>query len=336
MLSRGQLCQEPQANLGSCPAASEIGHVTVGAGPGPDPVYVPEAGKPQDPAFLTGPYRGAPFGLSVVVPAEAGPFDLGTVVVRSAITVDPRTGQVTITSDPFPTILQGVPLQVKTVNVTVDRSGFMFNPTSCDRLSVTGTAASTQGAQVGVASPFQAAGCASLPFEPSFTASTQGRTSKANGASLVVKVAQKAGSKHPQGRSDAPGRTALAPDDAAESVYGSAVQRQPSRVPCRRGDRHRHGAHAGAAGAVDGAGVPGLARRRGVPGRRVRIAGQRTRRHVEIVLDGKTQIKKGITYSHFETVPDAPISSFETTLPEGPHSVLAAYLPANANGSFCG
>ena len=161
MLSAVSLCQEPQATEGTCPPASLIGHVTVGAGAGPDPVFVPQAGKFQDPVYLTGPYKGAPFGLSVVVPAEAGPFNLDEngkpVVVRSAITVDPHTAQITIASDPFPSILRGVPLQIKTINVLIDREGFMFNPTNCSSLSVNGTVASTQNTRTEISTPFQVA-----------------------------------------------------------------------------------------------------------------------------------------------------------------------------------
>jgi len=333
MLSRVQLCQEPQATEGTCPAASQIGHVTVGAGPGPDPVYVPQTGKLQDPVFLTGPYKGAPFGLSVVVPAEAGPFNLGTVVVRSAITIDPHTGQVTITSDPFPTILQGVPLQVKTVNVTIDRPGFTFNPTSCDRLSVAGTVVSTQAAQVALASPFQAAGCASLPFKPSFTAITQGKTSKANGASLTVKVAQKPGEANihkvnlqlplalPARLTTLQKACLAAVFEAkpaacpAASVIGTAKAITPVLNSPLVGPAYLV-SHGGAA----------------FPDVEFLLQGE----GVEIELDGKTDIKKGITYSKFETVPDAPISSFETVLPEGPPSVLATNLPASAKYSLCG
>ncbi len=157
-------CPEPQASQGTCGAGSLIGHTTVAAGSGPNPFYVQDGQ-----VFLTGPYKGAPsFGLSFVVPAVAGLFNLGTVVVRAAINVDPHTAQITVTSDPLPTILQGVPLDIRAVNVTIDRAGFMFNPTSCDPLTVTGTVTSTQGATENVSSRFQAANCANLPFKPKF------------------------------------------------------------------------------------------------------------------------------------------------------------------------
>src|SRR4029077_11255562 len=181
------LCGETQATTGTCPEASQIGTVTVGAGAGPDPVYV--SGK----VYLTGPYNGGPFGEVVVVPAIAGPFNLGDVVVRGSIRINPNTAQASVLSDPFPTILDGIPLQVKTVNVTIDRAGFTFNPTNCSALSVTGTLASTQGTTDAVSSPFQAANCTTLPFKPGFAASTAGKTRKASGASLTVKVTSKGG-----------------------------------------------------------------------------------------------------------------------------------------------
>ena len=161
--------------------------MTVGAGPGPDPVYV------QGSIYLTGSYKGAPFGESVVVPAIAGPFNLGTVVVRGAIYIDRSTAQASVVSDPFPTILQGVPLRVKTVHVQLDREGFVFNPTSCAEEQFTGAVTSVEGASAAVSSPFQAANCATLPFKPSFTALTAGKASKAGGASLDVKVASNGG-----------------------------------------------------------------------------------------------------------------------------------------------
>ena len=162
------LCGEPQASQGTCGQESLVGHTTVGAGAGAEPFFL--GGQ----VFLTGPYKGAPFGLSIVVPAIAGPFNLGTVVVRASIAIDPHTAQLTVTSDPLPTILEGIPLDLRTVNVTVDRPGFIFNPTDCEPLSVVGSATSTQGATFGGPVPFQATNCAALGFAPKFTASSFG------------------------------------------------------------------------------------------------------------------------------------------------------------------
>ena len=175
-------CPEPQASQGACGANSLIGHASALAGAGSHPFYE-QGGQ----VFLTGPYKGAPFGLSVVVPAVAGPFNLGNIVVRAAISVDPHTAQITVVSDPLPTMIDGIPLQVKTVNVSIDRQNFMFNPTNCEPLAVGGTLTSTQGATANVSSHFQAANCQGLPYKPVFNVSTQAKTSKHEGASLTVK-----------------------------------------------------------------------------------------------------------------------------------------------------
>ena len=122
------------------PHGSQIGHTVVGAGAGPDPLYVPEEGKPEAPIYITGPYEGAPYGLAIAVPVIAGPFNLGTTVVRGKIEVDPQTSQLTITTDPLPTVLDGVPVDMRTINAVIDRKEFMFNPTNCNPQSFSGTA----------------------------------------------------------------------------------------------------------------------------------------------------------------------------------------------------
>ncbi len=329
MLKSVERCPEPQANLGTCGAGSLIGHTTVGVGAGPDPFYV-QGGQ----VFLTGPYRGAPFGLSIVVPAIAGPFNLGNVVVRAAINVDPHTAQATISSDPLPRILDGVPLQVKTVNVTIDRAGFMFNPTSCEPLAVTGTLTSVHGATSAVSTRFQAANCANLPFKPTFTVSTQAATSKKSGASLDVKVGYPAGSE--------------------ANIRGVAVT-LPKQLPSRLTTIQQACPHATfdanpascPAGSVIGtatANTPVLASPVTGPAYLVSHGGAAfpdlvlilQGEGVRLELVGSINIKHGVTSSAFDSVPDAPISSFELKLPEGPHSGLAAVLPPKARGSLCG
>jgi hypothetical protein len=333
MLSSVPLCGAPQAAQGSCQAASEIGTATAGAGAGSEPF------KASGPVFLTGPYKGAPFGLSVAIPAVAGPFNFGTVIVRSAIYVDPHTAQITVMSDPLPQMVNtsqtasGVPVALQSVIVNIDRPGFIFNPTSCNPMSATGTLISNQGASAAVSSPFQIGGCKELAFKPSFTVSTQAKTSKANGASLDVKVAS------------GPGQADIA------KVNVSLPKALPSRLTTLQK------ACAETQFAVNPAGCPagsivGLATavtpvlnvpltgpaylvshgNAAFPDLVIVLQGQ----GVTIELVGNTDIKKGITYSRFETLPDAPVSTFELRLPEGPHSVLAATLPAKANGSMCG
>lgn len=156
----------------SCPAASQVGSVSVGSGAGPSPLYV--GGK----AYLSGPYKGAPLSLAVVTPALAGPFDLGTVVVRSELRVDPTTAQVTAVSDPFPTILRGIPLDLRSVSVQVDRPEFTLNPTNCEPLQVTGEAISLANGIAALLNRFQVGGCRGLDFAPSVTFRLKGSTKR--------------------------------------------------------------------------------------------------------------------------------------------------------------
>jgi uncharacterized repeat protein (TIGR01451 family) len=160
-IANADLCGDAQAGTDRCPANSKIGDVTVGAGAGSNPFFI-QSGK----AYLTGPYKGAPFGVAIVVPAVAGPFDLGKVTVRSALFVDKHDSTVRIVSDPFPTILQGIPLDVRDVRVDVNKPRFILNPTSCAVKRITGTLTSTEGAKANVSERFQAAECASLGFKP--------------------------------------------------------------------------------------------------------------------------------------------------------------------------
>jgi hypothetical protein len=156
----------------SCPAASEVGAVTVGAGAGPQPYHV--SGK----AYLAGPYKGAPLSLAIVTPAIAGPFDLGAVVVRTALRLDPETAQITAVSDPIPQILHGLPLVVRSVALDFGRPSFMLNPTSCEPKSIDGLATSTLGGTANLSQYFQAADCAGLAYKPKLSLKLSGGTKR--------------------------------------------------------------------------------------------------------------------------------------------------------------
>ena len=169
------LCGDAQAATGECPASSQVGQVTVGAGAGPNPIYVPEAGRGPTAAYLAGPYKGAPYSMVVEVPAQAGPFDLGTVTVRNALNVDPTTAQVTAKSDSLPQILQGIPIAYRDVRVEVTRPQFTINPTNCDAQRVTSTLTSATGQTASPSSPFAASNCALLGFGPSLKLSFEGK-----------------------------------------------------------------------------------------------------------------------------------------------------------------
>jgi hypothetical protein len=160
------LCPEGAATGGTCPGGSRIGEVSAAVGAGSLPLWIPQAGKERTAAYLAGPYKGAPYSVVVKVPAQAGPFDLGVVTVRSGIYVDPETAQVTVRSDPLPQILQGVPIDYRNVRVEVDRHRFTINPTSCAEKGVSAAIISSLGTAAHAGDRFQAADCASLGFGP--------------------------------------------------------------------------------------------------------------------------------------------------------------------------
>ena len=160
------LCPEPNAAAGSCPATSQVGAVNIAAGAGPNPVWVPQPGKAPTAVYLTGPYKGQPYGLLFRVPVQAGPFDLGTVSVRAAISVNPETAQVSVASDSLPQILQGIPIDYRHLHIGIFRSGFTLNPTNCQEQAVASTIVSDTGAAVTPASRFQAQGCGDLGYKP--------------------------------------------------------------------------------------------------------------------------------------------------------------------------
>ncbi len=193
VLSGVSLCSNAQADAGACPANSLIGHSSVSVGFGSDPFTVTNGQ-----VFLTESYGGAPFGLSILTQAVAGPFNLGNVVVRARLQVDPYTTALTATTDesgPYaiPHILDGIPLEIRHVNVTIDRPGFTFNPTSCAPQSLTATVKALEGASAALSAPFQAASCQTLKFAPKFSVSVSGRATKANGTALSVKLSYPSG-----------------------------------------------------------------------------------------------------------------------------------------------
>jgi hypothetical protein len=306
----------------SCPAASLVGTVTVAAGAGPDPVYV-SSGR----AYLAGPYKGAPFSLAVVAPAVAGPFDLGSVVVRNALQVNPETAQITAVSDTIPSILHGIPLDLRDIRVNLDRPGFTLNPTSCEPLTIASRMVSTQGASVSPSVRFQASDCGALAFKPSFKVSTSGRTSRTQGASLHVLLAYPNAAVGTQANIKSvyvelpkalPSRTSTLNHACPDSVF----KQDPAGCPSQ--------SRVGYAKAVTpvlpvplegpayfvshgGAKFPELITVLQGDGVTVDLAG-------ETFIDEKT----GITSSTFKQVPDVPVSTFELNLPQGPFSALGA------------
>ncbi len=322
-----KLCEEPQAASGDCPAESQIGQVVVSAGLGSDP-YSVEDGK----AYITGPYKGDPFGVDVVVPAVAGPFNLGTEVVRSKVDVDPTDAHLTVVTDPFPTILDGIPLQLQHVNVTVDRPGFVFNPTSCEPMKLTGQLESTEGATSNVSTPFQVTNCAALSFKPEFKVSTSAKTSRTEGASLHVSLTLPAGAQGTKANvakvkvslpKQLPSPLKTLQKACTEKVFAE----NPSNCPVASmvgeatvGTPVLEGPLAGPAYFVShgGAKYPELI---------MVLTGEDG---VTVQVHGETFIsKQGITTATFSTVPDVPFSTFELTLPKRESPALTA------NGNLC-
>jgi hypothetical protein len=310
------LCGEPQAGRGECTSASQIGTATVSVGAGTDPFTL------TGPAYLTGPYAGAPYGLSVAVPAEkVGPFSYGTIVTRATISVNPFTARITVTGQLL-RIVGGVPVRLRTLTVNSNRPNFMLNPTNCGVLSTDTLLTSTFGTTQSLSTPFQATGCSALAFNPKFTASTNAKTSRARGASLTVKVGYPSG---PQANiksviaalpKQLPSRLSTLKNACLEATFnanpsgcpansrvGEAVVATPV-LPDKLAGPAIFVSHGGAA----------------FPDLDLVLQGD----GVTVILVGTTNITNGITTSNFAAVPDVPVSSFELKLPVGPNSVLAA------------
>jgi hypothetical protein len=317
MLSQVPACGEPAASQGSCPQSSLVGSAEIGAGAGPNPLDLSGS------LYLTGPYRGAPFGLAIVVPAIVGPFDLGTIVVRAQIRVAPNDLHLVIATDPLPQILSGIPLRVRRTSLTVSRPDFTVNPTNCSPSSVAATIESAQGASFAASSPFQVSGCQGLPFAPKLAVATLAKaSSRGNGASLNVRVTNAAGTH--------------------ENLASVAVE-LPKPLKARLTTVQQ--ACVGATFAVD----PGACPQASVVGRAVvdtpvvgtSLSGpvylvfHRGVKYPELVtilqgsgvqiqLTGSLNVSRGTSSTVFTGLPDISMSLFELDLPEGPHSVLGA------------
>ena len=293
----------------ACPTASEVGVVHVGAGAGAEPYYV------SGHAYLAGPYKGAPLSLVIVTPAIAGPFDLGDVLVRAALNVDPFTTQITAVSDPIPTILDGIPLDLRSINLEMSRHEFTLNPTNCEKTAITGAAAGQFGATAALTQPFQVGGCKALAFKPKLRISLAGSTKRARHPAL------KAVLTYPQGPGYAniayaqvglPGTEFLAQGNLnhvctqaelksascpKSSIYGTAKAWSPLLEAPLEGNVYL--------GVGFGYTLPALV---------AELNGQ-----IRVLLVGKvdTDKEKGVR-STFEVVPDAPVSRFVLTMKGGP------------------
>jgi hypothetical protein len=320
MVAQVPQCPEPQASEGTCPESSRLGSVSAQVGAGGAPFVA------NGTAYLTGPYHGAPFGLSIVVPAKAGPFNLGDVVVRSAITIDPDSAAVTVTSDVLPQLKDGVQLRIKNVTVMIDRPGFIVNPTNCSQQNITGRIEESQGAVAQLSSPFAVSGCRQLAFNPRFTAATGAKTSKLGGVSFDVKVSYSAGAANIKAvKVDLPTQLPSRLTTLQRACRAAVFAANPANCPvgsivgiARASTLVLSGPLMGPAYLVShgGEAFPDLV---------VVLQGD----GVRVDLTGKTTIKRGVTSSNFAELPDVPVSSFELFLPQGRFSILGV------NGSLC-
>ncbi len=301
-------CANAAANAGTCPAGSQIGHAKVAAGVGTNPFWVTN-GR----VYLTGPYRGAPYGLAVAVDAVAGPFNLGTVVVRQAIHVDPRTADLRVVSDPFPTIVKGVPLHIRSVRVSVDKPRFMVAPTNCSTLHATGTATGADGSTAALRSRFRVGSCKNLAFSPklSLSVGSNGHTTRGISTPLRAVLTQKPGQSNIRSVKVVLPQTLAAllnvvnractlaeynDGRCRKAEAGSALARTPLLEDPLRGGVFfvRH---------------PG----RPLPDLMVALRGD-----IDIDLVGRVTIPGGTRLAtNFDLIPDAPVSKFELNIISG-------------------
>jgi hypothetical protein len=301
----------------SCPAASQVGTVDVGSGAGPTPIYV--SGK----AYLAGPYKGAPLSLAVITPAVAGPFDLGTVVVRNALYVEPETAQVHAVSDPLPTILQGIPLNLRSVAIKLDRPDFTLNPTNCDPLAITGSALSVFNQAAALSSPFQVDECGRLGFKPSLRFSLKGETKRSGNPAVTAVL------KAPKGDANIAKTTVLLPST-------SFIDNNHISNPCTRVQFNENACPAKSVLGIARAFTPLLDEplegpvyfranggERELPDLVADLNGQI---HVTLVgfIDsvGKKGSEKRRVRTRFANVPDAPVSKFVLRLYGGKRGLI--------------
>jgi hypothetical protein len=315
------LCGEPQATAGTCSASSQIGTATVLAGAGPEPYSF------SGPVYLTGPDGASPYGLSVVVPAVAGPYDLGTVVTRGAIDVDPHTARLTVSAT-LPSIVEGVPLRLKTLNIAVDREKFLFDPTNCGSLSTETSLTSIFNAAQSLSSPFQVGGCGALAFSPklSATASSDPKTSHLTGASLDVDIAQ--GPHQANIREvfvELPSRLAARDGTLREACTEAVFNSDLAGCPPASIVGHATVTTPVLPGKLEGPAYLVSHGGAAFPDLELILAGD----GVSVILDGQTHIGGTVTSSRFSAIPDVPISSFNLSLPAGSYSALGPI------GSLC-
>jgi hypothetical protein len=302
-----------ERNDPSCPASSRLGTATVAAGAGPTPFYT------QGSAYLAGPYKGAPFSLAIITPAIAGPFDLGAVVVRTALYVDSETAQGRAVSDPLPTIIDGIPLDLRSVAIELDRPGFTLNPTSCDPLAITGSATSALGATAALTTPFQVGGCSSLPFKPKLSLSLKGGVKRTSHPRLLANLTAKPGEAN-IARAQVKLPKAAFLDNAHIKTICTKVQFAADACP----PGSVYGKASATTPLLDGT-LSGAVYLRSsthqLPDLVAKLKGPAAQ-PIEIDLAGRTDSVNGALRNTFEAVPDAPVTKFNLELYGGKRGLI--------------
>jgi hypothetical protein len=350
------LCSDAQAAAGACSATSRIGSVMAGVGPGPMPFFLAQPGA----VYLTGPYAGGPYGLAVVVRAVAGPFDLGTVVLRQSIHVDPRDAHLNVVAreafqitpggqriklpDAIPTILEGIPLRLRTAHVDVDRPGFVVNPTSCATKRIGVTLGSQQGSTVGAAARFRASDCALLALRPRLAMRLTGPRQRRTGGHPGIRATLRQGPGQAgiaSARVGLPRSLALDPGNAqglcsyeeglkvnggpvgcpSSSIIGNAVAHtpllnQPLRGPVYFVEHKRRNSQGRLVSTL--------------PSLLVALRGE-----VAIDLRAQSAVENGRLVSTFPTVPDAPVSRFDLRLKGGKGGIIVVTRTAQRRFDVC-
>ncbi len=312
-------CLGQSAETGACPADSRIGKVVAAVGAGPAPLWVPQPGKRPTAVYLSGPYKGAPLSIVAVVPKQAGPFDFGDEVVRSAIYVDPVTAQATAKTDPLPQLIEGIPIGYRTLNVQLDRPGFALNPTSCAPKATEATVISSQGAVAHPSSPFEAINCAKLDFKPKLAIRLVGATHRGAHPKLTAKVRMPAGGANIGATSVNLPRSEFIENShfktictrvqfaaktcPAGSIYGFAVAKTPLLDEPLKGPVYlRSSNHA----------LPDLV---------MALKGPASL-PIEIDLAGRVDSANGGLRATFEEIPDAPVSEFTLHMQGGKKGLI--------------
>jgi hypothetical protein len=280
-----------------------------------------------------------------VTPVIAGPFNLGTIVTRAKIEIDPRTAQVIVTTDPLPQIVKGVPTDIRSVDAVIDRPGFMFNPTNCSSSSFSGTAwgvappgVSEPGETAAIGSHFGVGSCRELAFKPTFTTSTKAKASKANGAALSFKISYPKGamgseSWFNEAQFDIPKQLPARLSTLQQSCLAATYE--TNRAACPKASVIGHAVvHTPVLPApLEGPVYFVSYGATKFPDAVLDLHGD----NVHIELHGETFISKtSVTSATFRNTPDVPFESIEVTVPMGPFSEFGANLPAKDNYDYCG